>query len=40
MICQSNTLSLAEVFEDFRNMCLKINELDPGRVLSAPGLAW
>ena len=26
---QSNTLLLADVFENFRNMCLKIYELDP-----------
>ena len=37
---QSNTLLLADVFENFRNMCLKIYELDPAKFLSAPGLAW
>ena len=37
---QSNTLSLADVLENFRNMCLKIYELDPSKFLSAPGLAW
>ena len=31
---------LADVFENFRNMCLKIYELDPAKFLSAPGLAW
>ena len=31
---------LANVFENFWNMCLKIYELDPARFLSAPGLAW
>ena len=36
---QSDTLSSADVFENFRNMCLKIYELDPARFLSAPGLA-
>ena len=35
---QSDTLLLA-VFEDFRNMCLKIYKLDPKKFLSAPGLA-
>ena len=37
---QSNTLWLAHVFENFRNMCLKIYELDPARFLSNPELAW
>ena len=35
---KSNTLLLADVFENFRNMCLKIYELDPAKFLSAPGL--
>ena len=37
---QSNTLLLAGVFENFRNMCIKVYELDPGHFLSLPGLAW
>ena len=37
---QSNTLFLAGVFENFRNMCLQIYELDPAKFFSAPGLAW
>ena len=37
---QSNTLLLADVFENCRNMCLEIYELDPAKFLSAPGLAW
>ena len=40
MYVQSNTLLLADVFENFRNMCLEIYELDPAKFLSAPGLAW
>ena len=36
---QSNTLLLADVFENFRNVCLKIYRLDPAKFLSAPGLA-
>ena len=28
-----------DVFENFRNMCIKIHELDPANFLSAPGLA-
>ena len=37
---QSNTLLLADVFENFRNMCLEIYELDLGKLLSATGVAW
>ena len=37
---QSDTLLLADVFENFRNMCIKICELDPAHFLSSPGLAW
>ena len=37
---QSDTLLLADVFEKFRDMCFEIYELDPGRFLTAPGLAW
>ena len=36
---QSDTLLLADVFENFRNKCIEIYDLDPG-FLSAPGLAW
>ena len=36
----SNTALLADVCENFRNMCLKIYELDPFHFLSALGLAW
>ena len=28
------------MFENFRNMCLEIYELDPTYFVSAPGLAW
>ena len=37
---QSNTLLLADVFENFKNMCIKVYELDPPHFISAPGLAW
>ena len=37
---QSDTLLLADVFENFRDMCLKEYELDPADFLSLPGLAW
>ena len=37
---QSDTLLLADVFENFRDMCLKEYELGPVHFLSLPGLAW
>ena len=37
---QSDTLLLADVFSNFRDMCLKEYELDPAHFLSLPGLAW
>ena len=37
---QSDTLLLADVFENFRNKCIEIYELDPIYFVSAPGLAW
>ena len=37
---QSDTLLLANVFENFRNMCIKVYELDPAHFLSLPGLVW
>ena len=37
---QSDTLLVADVFENFRDMCLKEYELDPAHFLSLPGLAW
>ena len=37
---QSDTLLLADVFENFRNKCIEIYENDPGHFLSSPGLAW
>ena len=37
---QSDTLLLADVFENFRNTCLEVYELDPAHLLSLPGLAW
>ena len=36
----SDTLLLADVFENFRNMCIKVYEFDPAHFLSLPGLAW
>ena len=36
---QSDTLFLADVFENFRNKCIEIYEFDPAHFLSANGLA-
>ena len=40
LFVQSNTLLFANVFENFRNKCIEIYELDPAHFFSAPGLAW
>ena len=40
MYVQSDTLLLADVFENFRNKCIEIYELDPAHFLSASGLVW
>ena len=37
---QSDTLLLADVFNNFRDMCIKEYELDSAHFLSLPGLAW
>ena len=37
---QSDTLLLADAFENFRNMFVKVYELDPAHFLSVPGFAW
>ena len=37
---QSDTLLLADVFENFRDICIKEYELDPAHFLSLPGLAF
>ena len=40
LFVKSDTALLADIFENFRDKCLEINELDPGYYLSAPGLSW
>ena len=40
LCAQSDTLLLADVFENFRDKCNQIYELDPVDFFSAPGLAW
>ena len=37
---QSNTILLADVFENLRNMRLKVYKRNRAKFLSAPGLAW
>ena len=37
---QSDTLLSADVFKNFRNVCLEIYEPYPPKFSSAPGLAW
>ena len=37
---QSDTLLLADVFNNFRDLCIKEYELDPAHFLSLRGLAW
>ena len=37
---QSDTALLADVFENFRDKCIEIYELDLAHFSSAPGLAW
>ena len=40
MYVQSDTALLADVFENFRDKCIKTFELDPAHFLSTPGFAW
>ena len=37
---KSDTFLLADVFENFRDMCIKVYELDPAHFVSLSGLAW
>ena len=37
---QSDTILLADVFENFRSKCIEIYDLDPAHFLSPPGFAW
>ena len=40
MHVQSDSLLLADIFENFHNKCIKTYKLDSVHFLSAPGLAW
>ena len=37
---QCDTLLLADIFENFRDKCIEIYELDPAHFWSAPGSTW
>ena len=37
---KSDTLLLADVFENFKNMCIKMYKLYPAKFLPVPGLVW
>jgi len=37
---KSDVLLLADVFDNFRDVCIKHYELDPAWYLTAAGLAW
>ena len=37
---RKDVLLLADVFEKFISMCLKVYDLDPCHYFSAPGLSW
>src|SRR5207302_426101 len=36
----TDTLLLADIFENFRKMCLESYELDPAHRFTSPGIAW
>ena len=37
---KTDVILLADVFENFRNICLENYKIDPAHYYTAPGLAW
>ncbi len=40
LFCAADVLLLADIFESFRNVCIKNYGLDPAHFVSAPQLSW
>ena len=38
--CETDVLLLSNIFENFRDTCLRAYKLDPAHYMSAPGLTW
>ena len=37
---KTDAILLTDVFENFRNLCIRIDRLDPTHFYTAPGLTW